>query len=489
MAVAIGAVTFTACSDDDTSGFVVNDGEKEVTINRLGGTIEVPVSTTGQWTASVSDEARKWTKVWNGEGNGNGTAVVYIDYLDPRKQVHERKSTLTITSGDAVKTIDIRQYIGLVEGEAADNDGGEFYADLWHNKGVGSGFNPLNGATTPDNIINLHGLRSLIKKDPDRYAHLFKQTPGPGAKGVVSLIDTLENNRKSIDAEVGIDVTYAKIKFHLDAHFNNSGKQGKDSRYYNGSWRTTFLSSQIGLGNIMTMLRKDPKMEKEETQMLLTPLMACYYEDIMTAYEDKDDDALKDVVEEMCDQVGPVIVTGAELGGDCVISLMYDKISQQDSFEIGGKINAGIETAVFTLKADIDVTYSKVGEDIWRNSVRSININGGSGEAMSDLLKTLEADTQSMDVLRKSVSEATGKWVESINCYDDPQIAIQKKNEGKPDNTALVHIDYTAIWNLFPPLVARKIKPIVADYYKGKQLITVSPEDLGIFDDNGQWTK
>jgi hypothetical protein len=56
MAMAIAAVTFTACSDDETSSsnFVINNGDTEVTINRLGGSVEIPITANGEWTATIS---------------------------------------------------------------------------------------------------------------------------------------------------------------------------------------------------------------------------------------------------------------------------------------------------------------------------------------------------------------------------------------------------------------------------------------------------
>ena len=101
------------------------------------------------------------------------------------------------------------------------------------------------------------------------------------------------------------------------------------------------------------------------------------------------------------------------------------------------------------------------------------------------MLSALEAGTDDMEVVRTNIREATVEWVKSINCYDDPVIAKQAKINGKGDNTALVKVEYSPIWRLFPTKCQKEIKKIVVDIYKGKKLITVDPQMLGIVDENG----
>ena len=484
--MAIVAATFTACSDDESSSsnFVINNGDTEASIDRIGGEIVIPITATGKWTAQLADDSRKWAQVWDGNGEGTGKAVVYVSPLDPRTQIHERKTTLTITAGDQKKVINVRQFIGLRDGEAAENEG-EIYADLWNGKGIGHGMNPLTGKLSSDAVINLYGLNKLIKQDPAKWASFYRQTPGPGVNGEVTLVDTLEDNVKGIVAKVGIDVTYASVKFHLDVDFENKGRQYAKADRYLGSYRTTFLTGEVGIGNCRSIISKDPKLESEEAQMLLSPIAQDYYFALKEAYDDQDDDTFKDVVEALCSEIGPVIVTKAELGGDCVIQLVFNETEQVDDFKVGGKLNAVINAGIFKLNAGIEAEYSKAGKDIWKNSSRTITANGGSGEALSKMLAALEAGTDDMETVRKNIKDATTEWVKSINSYDDPDIAKKAKINGKGDNTALVHVEYSPVWQLFPIKYQKKIKEIVVDLYKGKKLITVDPKLLGIVDDNG----
>ena len=484
MAMSI-ATFFTSCYDDkEETTLIVNNSETSVSIDRIGGEIEVPVTTASKWTAKLDDNSRKWAQVWTGEGNGSGKAVIYVSHLDPRTQLHERKATLTVTSGNKTQTINVRQFIGLRDGDTAENEG-DIYSDLWNGKGIGHGMNPLTGEISNDALVNLYGLNKLIKENPSKWASFYRQSPGPGVDGTVTLVDTLEDNVKSIKAEAGIDVTYASVKFHLDVEFKNAGRQYKKADRYIGSYRTTFLTGEVGIGNIRSIITKDPELESMEAQMLLSPLAQDYYLALKEAYDNKDDDMFRDVVEALCDEIGPVIVTKAELGGDCVIQLVFNEISQADSFKVGGNITGAINAGLFSLKANVHADYSKIGQDLWKNSTRSIVAHGGSSEALSKMLAALEAGTDSMEIVRNNIREATVEWVKSINSYDDPEIAKQAKINGKGDNTALVSVQYSPVWQLFPIKYQKKIKNIIVDLYKGKQLITIDPNLLGIVDDKG----
>ena len=157
----------------------------------------------------------------------------------------------------------------------------------------------------------------------------------------------------------------------------------------------------------------------------------------------------------------------------------------EDNFKIGGEIKGAVKAGIFELQATANAEYSKIGQDIWKNSKRSIKVLGGSPEALSKMLSALDAGTDDMEVVRANIREATVEWVKSINSYDDPMIAKQAKINGKGDNTALVKVEYSPIWRLFPTKCQREIKKIVVDIYKGKKLITVDPQMLGIVDENG----
>lgn len=494
MAVAIMAVAFTACSDEDTSGFVVNDGETEVSINRLGGEIEIPITASGEWTAELDDNSRKWATVWTGEGEGSGKAVVYVSHLSPRKQIHERKTTLTITADGKKKTVNIRQFIGLVDGETVEN--GEMYDDLWNGKGIGYGLNPETGELSTDPLINLYGINALIKENPARYALLYSQTYIPKGEATVTLTDTLEDNVKSIVVAAHIDVTYAKMKFGLDVNFKDEGKQYRQATQWVGSYSLVRMRGSLALGNIRSFITRDPDLLTNETQMVLSPLAMDYYDGLKAAYDENDENAFKQIVNDLCNNVGPLIVTYAELGGNCLIQLIYDEYQQADSFKVGGKITAAVKEGLFALNADVDVKYSKFGEDIWKNSTHKITVDGGSSDATGKLMAALESGTDSINIIRKNIKAATEEWAKSINCYETAEEAKQKAGENAPqDNTAVIRVRYAGVWTLFPfkyqSMIKQYVKEYIAEEYlkKNKKLWIEDLDKLGLIDDNNQLVK
>ena len=64
--------------------------------------------------------------------------------------------------------------------------------------------------------------------------------------------------------------------------------------------------------------------------------------------------------------------------------------------------------------------------------------------------------------------EAAQIWMQSIRSSNDAD-----------DNTAVISVNYTGIWNLFPWDVADKVKDIISDYYKDKKTC-ISIDDMGV---------
>lgn len=479
MAVAIAAVAFTACSDDKTEevSLIVNNNESEVSINRLGGEIEIPIITNGNWSVSLEDNVQnglEWSDVLRSEGNGSTVIKVDVDYLDPSLQINERKAKVIVQSGDKKQTITVRQFIGLIEGETAENDGTEYYPDIWHGKGLGKGFNPLNGNMFANYVVNIKKAINLAKDDDD-WSTLFTQESGPGMRSEVQLNDTLENNVDSLGVHCSLDVKFAKFKLNLEVDYHNGGEQKHTNSTYTGSQDLVYLTSSVSSSDIRAALIDEWDPEKVDKKKLgnwednavgptlISPGFRGTYKKIMQCTTDSD---FAKEVRAMLDSFGPVFVDGATLGGSIFTAVKYDSIAVRDSFNVHGALTANIALASITIDAKADATYSKVGQDIWESSEFYSEISGGDKSTYKALLGQMEKSKPDRTLLR----QAAEKWMESIRSSDD-------KSE---DNTALIKIQYTGIWNLFPSDVAEKMKPIIAEYYKGKTLCTVKPEDLGI---------
>lgn len=154
--------------------------------------------------------------------------------------------------------------------------------------------------------------------------------------------------------------------------------------------------------------------------------------------------------------------------------MRYDSLYVENNYSVDGKLNADVMLGAVNINADVDVNYSRYGMDIWQRSQNYVAASGGDKAALT-ALTSLMADQAPN---RENIRAAAVKWIDSI---------VSSNNND--DNTTVVRISYTPIWNLFPARVAKKIKPIVAEYYKGKTICTVNPSELGLLEDNGSVSK
>ena len=472
MAMAIAAVTFTGCTDEESlsSNLVINNGDTEMTINRLGGSVEIPIMAKGEWTATISDnemDELPWSDVSQEKGNGNGVLTVNVDYFDPALQMHERKAPITVKSGDKTQTITLRQYIGINDGETVDNDTTTYYPDLWHGKGIGKGINPLTGDMSNNYVLNIKNvINQAMNAD---YATLFSQTPLPHSENDVLLQDTLTDNLDSLGVHCSINVKFAKFRLGLTVDYKNKGKQVEHQAIYTGSQDVNYLYSSTSSSDIATYLEEDWDTTNNQwvnepgiSKKLVSPGFRSAWANVMKNKDNKDD--FKKAVNKMISQFGPVFVDGATLGGSIFTAIEYDSLMVVDSFAVYGKLTGNITLAAIQITADVSAGYGKIGTDIWQNSHFYSAISGGDQKTYERMLDQMNSNTPDRAILRDAAKE----WMKSIRNSND-----------KDDNTAVISVEYTGIWNLFPWDVADEIKAIALEYYEGKNTC-ISIDDMGV---------
>ena len=121
-----------ACKDDasDITFRIGEDGVSEVSINRLGGCISVPVQANGKWTASLPEDC-DWAGLGTNGGNSSGNIEIYVDYANPTYVKSDRSTQLTVTSGGDSRILRLRQYVGLSDGENAAYNDSTGFSDLY----------------------------------------------------------------------------------------------------------------------------------------------------------------------------------------------------------------------------------------------------------------------------------------------------------------------------------------------------------------------
>lgn len=451
--VSVG-VGMTSCSDSDNPIVAtVNNGEMTVAINRMGGTVEIPVESNGDWHVSLqnlkNDDVTWAGIVGDSKSKGPGKIIVAVDYLSPKKQIQERTADIVLECGGKSQTLKLRQYAGLEEGETAVNDDNAF-SDVWNNKGIGSGFDITKGEQSENMVVNVTGLIDLANSDV-KYKTLFSEVNTAKDKIQVALSDSLENDTSRLSVESTINIKYAAFKLNVKVNYDNKGLLVQNAKTYNAEQAVTFKSCSFDLMSVGTILKKN----RDVAERIVSPGFMGAYDDIMEAFDENDSKSIEEAVKALYDSYGPVVVTGADLGGSIFFSMRYDSIAQENNFKVAGKVTAEVPLGPVKIDGGVKVEYEKAGLDIWNNSQHYISASGGDGATLSKLTALMTEQTPNLALIQ----DAGQAWIKAITC------------EGKAtDNSAVIRVKYQGIWNLFPLKFRRKMKEIAVNYYKDKPL-------------------
>lgn len=436
----------SSCSDsDDTTSIIVNKGVKEACINRLGGNINIPIESNGNWKASLDDQGKlKWVGIKGAaEGKGSGSISLSVDYLNPKKQIQERTANLVLECDGKKEIVKLRQYMGLEEGESAENDNNQPFTDLWFNKGIGSGYNILTGEQT-ETVFNVEALKKYLTQN---------QTAKDQIK--VAITDTLDEDTASLKVDCKLSVKYGTFKMNLNVNYDNKGYQLSNVKTYNSEQSVTFLSSDFkGMSTLRHNLEKNVSGLEDQVQVGFLDVYNSIVDSYNTGNKTGNKEEFKENVEYLYETIGPVVITGADLGGSIFFSMRYDSLAMEENFKVHGDLDATLALAAVTIKGGVAVDYAKKGMEIWNNSQHYITASGGNSATLASLTKLMTEKEPNLDVIQ----EAAGQWINSITSASD-----------QTDNTSLINIRYQGIWNLFPYKMSREMKEIAREYYKGKR--------------------
>ena len=436
----------SSCSDsDDTASIIVNKGVKEACINRLGGNINIPIESNGNWKASLDDQGKlKWVGIKGAaEGKGSGSISLSVDYLNPKKQIQERTANLVLECDGKKEIVKLRQYMGLEEGESAENDNNQPFTDLWFNKGIGSGYNILTGEQT-ETVFNVEALKKYLTQN---------QTAKDQIK--VAITDTLDEDTASLKVDCKLSVKYGTFKMNLNVNYDNKGYQLSNVKTYNSEQSVTFLSSDFkGMSTLRHNLEKNVSGLEDQVQVGFLDVYNSIVDSYNTGNKTGNKEEFKENVEYLYETIGPVVITGADLGGSIFFSMRYDSLAMEENFKVHGDLDATLALAAVTIKGGVAVDYAKKGMEIWNNSQHYITASGGNSATLASLTKLMTEKEPNLIDIQKAADE----WINSITSASD-----------QTDNTSLINIRYQGIWNLFPYKMSKKMKEIAREYYKDKK--------------------
>lgn len=468
------AAGFSSCSNDenindDFIASVNNMTPSVVSVNRIDGIVEIPVNFDGKWTAEVkeNEDELAWAGVKQSEGQGRGILTVRYDYFNPNLQQQERNAEIIIRCGEQTQTVRLRQYIGLNDGESACNQDNEFYYDLWHNKGLGLGYNPetLNPVSS---IISINGILRASATNP-KYAEMVAQTSHADALSKIALIDTLQDNEVKLTASGHVDVKWTKFELGIDVKYDNTGKQLNNVKTYNTEQKIVFLESRLDPQFLTTALDNDPEFTGIAGEIMSEGFKSAY-KNIMKYHEAGNERLLKKAAQMLLKSYGPVIVTKAELGGSLGVSIRYDSLYMANKYDIKGSAKGKLNLGMLEVKADAEVIYGREGSDIWKNVQHFISCTGGGKDEITNLISL--GQMEEPDPV--AVNIAVKQWAQSIYSLSEKtessKVTIDGNNGSKQDNTDVVAFNYMPIWTIFPFEVAIDLEEIIMDYYKDKKI-------------------
>lgn len=466
MMLASVGVGVTSCSDsDDPIVATVNNGELNVDINRIGGTVEIPVESNGDWKVSMANVKSgdvEWTGLLSDSvGKGSGKIVVAVDYLNPQEQIQERTADIVLECGGKSQTVKLRQYIGLEDGETADNDNAPF-TDLWASKGLGTGFNITTGKQT-NKVLNVKGLIKLAQENDD-YSTLFSENHTAADQVKLAISDSLESDTSRLAVKCTINIKYAQFKLGVNVNYDNKGLLVQNAKNYNAEQSVTYLTSSVDVPTVAEILATEDESVKKKVASI--GFVGAYNQiaKILEKDPNGESDQFKKAVKALYNTYGPVLVSGADLGGSIFFSLRYDSVAQENNFKVNGKVTAAVPLGPVKIDGKVDVTYEKAGLDIWNNSQHFISASGGDKETLKNLTALMTEKEPNLD----KIQEAGQAWIHAITSADN-----------NSDNTAVVNITYEGIWELFPYECRESMKEIAIEQYKNKKLC-VKLENIGL---------
>ena len=481
MAMAIVAVAFTACTDnEDITLTLGQDNAKEVTINRIGGTLSVPITTNGEWTAELSDDC-DWAGVTETNGKGDKQLEVAVDYLNPSFVDADRSTTLTVTAGDKKQTIRIRQYLGLEDGANAAYLDGTGFNDLYMTRGLGFGYNIMptenNITMTKYSIISKQSLDKLAKEDSS-FKDIITESTDPSVIGQAGPTEKFHKDTQHLGIKAEINVTYGLFKLGIHGEYLMGQKNDQQNYTFYSSYKVPRVMAILDAPTLEAVADEDElnglaftlgfkSTRKKVIKQFETEIKSADYAgdrkklaagDPATweKYED-----LESELRALDTKYGPLYVASTTLGGDLTMEISCDTTSISDTIVVHGKVNASVTSGLLNVDVNIQADYAKIADDVLKKGTYAFMVKGGSSETQKGINDAMGIDKAKIDVV--NIQTKISEWVNSI-----PTDLTSKEAY---ENVAVYEQGLAPVWGLFPGQYQSVIRGFFLYLYKDKKTI------------------
>ena len=488
VASAIAAMAFAACTDEkvDINLTVGQDGAKETTINRLGGTVTLPINTNGEWTATLSDDC-DWAEVTESTGKGDKQLEIEVDYLNPSTEDADRMATLTVTAGDKMQTIRIRQYVGLEDGvnEAYLDETG--FNDLYLTRGLGFGFNiaptSKNITLTKNPIINKGSLDKLAKED-DSFKNIIRESTDPSLIGEAGPTEKFHHDMQSLGINADIEVTYGLFKLGIKGAYKMGQENNKQLYNFYSGYRVPRVMAILnspdlesiaddeelyttaftrGFRTVRDNIIKQFEMEEEKAS----------FNDDMILLEDGDAATwkkyrnLENALRNLDSKYGPAYIVSTTLGGNLTMEISCDTSAVMDTTKVHGEISTKITAGLLKVDVNVSADYAKSAQDMLKNGIYSFTVKGGSPSTQMGINEAMGINQAKIDFY--NIQSKISEWINSIPNDLESKEAYE--------NIAVYEQGLAPIWGLFPIEYQGVIRGYMLRVYKDKKTI-IDLEDL-----------
>lgn len=485
---AVITMAICACTDnkDEITLKLGQDDPKEATINRIGGTLLIPVTTNGNWTATLSEDC-DWAFLVQSYGSGNAQLELDVDYLNPSVEDADRMATLSVTVGDKTQDIRIRQYVGIEDGVNEAYLDANGFNDLYMTRGLGYGFNivptPNNLTLTKYPIVDKTSLNKLVQAD-DFYKSIITENTDPTTIGYAGPTENFHHDSQHLGISANIQVTYGLFKLNISGAYTMGQENSNQNYTFYSSYQVPRVRATLNVPDLEDIMDYDDlskvaftrgfmKVRKQVIDRIEKESESASYETDRRLLEEGDSETwnkyskLAFVIKDLDNKYGPFYIASTLLGGNLTMEISCDTTTVSDSTKVSGKISTAITAGLLQVKANISADYSKIATDVLKNGTYSFTVKGGNSETQKGINNAMGLDKAKIDVynIRRKISD----WVESI-----PTDLTSKEAY---EYISVYEQGIAPVWGLFPIEHQSVIRGYFIYVYKDKKTL-VDIEDF-----------
>lgn len=423
MAVAIAAVSFTACSESVSESFLsVDPSVSEGIVADLdGGFYKIPITADQAWTVRLEDDC-DWASLVNSKGNGSGSIEVCVD---ANYTGTGRKTNVLVSAGDKVVIVPVSQ--------RTPNTNDEDFYNIASNKGLGYGFDLSSFSNGNTMVFNLKAIQKLVELDDLEYDGMFTSDVINNYMADDIHVDSIEEKADTLGVYLRMNINYGLFHLGVKASYKGTEDRKTYSSRYKVVQSVPMLKSSINYMEILSHYRDWVSEDCPDNDYRKNLLQNTVRKLLNELEQAKDEDTMKKKAQGLYSCLGPALISGTTLGGSVAMQLYVDSIQHEETMHLDtAEVDVAFKSGLFSLDAKVNVEYKKQATEILNHTDCNAEIHGGSGATSSALYNAFKAKQyENLDTLFQN-------WVGSLKL----------DNNKKTNTTSIINVEVVPIWVL-----------------------------------------